>query len=105
MICRPSGGGMEINMYVIRYSIAIVSGLLALIIILTQWLAIIRYMINRKEHFSLMPLAGGIFLCISFAVMPGNSYWWLCWVALFLDPGCLPMAIGALIYSMKHKKK
>lgn len=65
-------------MYVIRYSIVIVSGLLAVVIIVTQWLAIIRYIINRKGHFSLIPLFGGIFLCISFAAIPGNSYWWLC---------------------------
>lgn len=90
---------------VIRYSIAIVLGLLGLIIIITHWLAILRYIKNKNIHFSLNPFLGGISLCVSFALIPGNSYWWLCWIALFVDPGCLPMAIGALIYTMKHKKK
>ena len=90
---------------VIRYSIAIVLGLLGLIIIITHWLAILRYIKNKNIHFSLNPFWGGISLCVSFALIPGNSYWWLCWIALFVDPGCLPMAIGALIYTMKHKKK
>lgn len=91
------------EVYVIRYSIAIVLGLLALLIIITNWIAIIRYKHNNRVHFSLIPILGGVFLCISFVVIPDNPYWWLCWITL-LDVGCLPMIIGALIRSVVHKK-
>lgn len=93
------------NLYVIRYSITIVLGLLALIIIITNWLAVFRYKKNKELRFSLIPIVGGVFLCVSFAVIPDNSYIWLCWIALILDVGCLPMVISVLIYTLRHKKK
>jgi hypothetical protein len=89
-------------LYFIRYSIAIALGLLALIIIIANWLAILRYKKDKEKSFSLIPVVGGVFLCISFAIIPDNSYIWLCWIALILDVGCLPMVISALIYTMRH---
>jgi hypothetical protein len=89
-------------LYFIRYSIAIALGLLALIIIIANWLAILRYKKDKEKSFSLIPVVGGGFLCISFAIIPDNSYIWLCWIALILDVGCLPMVISALIYTMRH---
>jgi tellurite resistance protein TehA-like permease len=89
-------------LYFIRYSIAIALGLLALIIIIANWLAILRYKKDKEKSFSLIPVVGGVLLCISFAIIPDNSYIWLCWIALILDVGCLPMVISALIYTMRH---
>lgn len=96
---------MEVlNLYVIRFFIAIVLGLLGLIIITTNWIAIIRYKHNNEVHFSLIPILGGVSFCISFVVITDNPYRWLCWIAFLLDVGCLPMIIGALIRKIVNKK-
>lgn len=91
-------------MDLVRYIFAVILGILGSIIILINWSAAIMYYRNKEKHFSLVPLLGGGFLCIAFAMIPNNSYVHLCWIALFIDIGCLPAVIRALVYMVKSKK-
>lgn len=91
-------------MDLVRYIFAIVLGILSVFIILTNWSAVIFFR-NKEKHFSLIPLMGGIFLCITFAIIPNNPYVNLCWIALFIDVGCLPAVIRALMHVIKSKKR
>lgn len=89
-------------MDLVRNIFAVVFGILGSIIILINWSAAIMYYINKEKHFSLVPLLGGGFLCIAFAMIPNNSCIYLCWIALFIDIGCLPAIIRALVYIAKR---
>lgn len=85
-----------------RYIFALILGTVGVIIIFANWSAVIMYMKNKEKLFSLVPIAGGAFLCIAFAIIPDNPYVYLCWIALFIDIGCLPMVIRALIRILSH---
>lgn len=92
-------------MDIARYIFAILLGILGLIITLANWSAVIKYIKNKNKEFSLVPLLGGVLLCIAFAIFPNNPYIYLCWIGLIIDTGCLPMVIRALIHTIKIKHK
>lgn len=92
-------------MDLVRYIFAGILGILSVFIILTNWSAVIIFSRNKEKHFSSIPLLGGIFLCIAFAIIPNNPYVYLCWIALFIDVGCLPAVIQALMHVIKSKKR
>lgn len=88
-----------------RTIFTVVFGVLGAIITLVNWAAVIKYMRNKERHFSLVPLAGGIFLCLACVLTPNNFYIYLCWIPLLLDIGCVPAIIRALIHTIKSKKR
>ena len=73
-----------------------------LLLFLGGWITIANWIIPmRPKGGSLIPVIGGAFVAIAFAISPLgvlNGFWWL---PLILDLGCLPLLIltgGYLIW-------
>ncbi|MBN2590318.1 MAG: hypothetical protein JXA96_10685 [Sedimentisphaerales bacterium] len=77
-----SGGILIISLYMIFYNDIIVP--------------YHCYIQKRKESESLIPIVGGLFGWIGLSLLPVNISWWVI-LPLFIDIGCLPMIIAALI--------
>jgi len=90
------------EMDIIRYIISVGLGLLGLYIIIMNWAILVVWLLHKKSS-STIPFFGGIFLFVAFIIIPNNSYIWLCWVAFFIDRGCIPIFIEGLIIFIQKK--
>lgn len=91
-------------LYYIKYTFIIISGFLGLWIILTNW-RIFWVNIRKNRHSSWIPILGGLFLGISFFLIPNNSFRWLFWIAFIIDWGSLPGTVYTIIWYVIHNKK
>ena len=81
-------------MAIFYWVIAILLCGLGALVIVGNWLILFRWLRNRKDRTSYVPLIGGLFALIGLAWMPveGISPWGF--LTLVLDPGCLPLLMA-----------
>jgi hypothetical protein len=74
----------------------------SILLFVGAWVIIANWVIPlRRGGGSLIPIIGGVFVAIAFAVVPVDTIRWLWWVPLIVDLGCLPillLATGAFIW-------
>jgi len=91
---------MEILQYII--SIGFI-GLGSLLAVINGWILIKQ--IRGQDCPSATPILGGLFLFIGGLLLPGGVLKIWAWLGLFLDYGCIPYLITALVSMLQEKRR
>ncbi|MBE6847206.1 MAG: hypothetical protein IJC75_04930 [Oscillospiraceae bacterium] len=85
-----------------RWCIAAISALFGLGITAANWVGVYRYY-KHGHTSSRIPLLGGAFLAVGFALMPHNPVSHLWWLAFLIDCGSLPLLICTVWFFIRRK--
>lgn len=76
-----------------NYVIAVLFGFLGLWPTIANWETLIRWIV-KKEHGSMIPLLGGIFLTLALRMIFTGDLKWLCLIGSAIDFGSIPWLLG-----------
>lgn len=80
--------------YTIQCIVMGVCFIIGLFFIVTNWCIFWRGWIKKRPPYvSPNPFIGGIFTAIGILLIPCNEMWYLCFIPLFADLGCIPLII------------
>lgn len=85
-----------------RWCIPVILGLFGLWITFANWVGVFRYYKYHKSS-SRIPLFGGLFLALGFALIPDNPVSHLWWLAFLIDCGSLPLLICTMWFFIRRK--
>jgi hypothetical protein len=66
--------------------------------IVANWSLIIGVLVTRRSGVSMIPFVGGLFGMLGLLVLPANGTAWWAWIALVLDPTCVPGVVSHLVH-------
>lgn len=86
-----------------RWTALLLFASVSLTTLVSNWFVVLNWISGRKRA-SLIPLIGGFLGLVALLVSPNPVLrrWW--WVGLVLDPGCLPMVLGAAWRELNGKR-
>ncbi len=89
-----------------QYIFMVICFIIGLFFIITNARIFWRNYVKKQSdvpYVSENPLIGGIFTALAILLIPNNEWWYLCFIPLLLDWGCVPLIIRIIIFCIKHR--